>query len=168
MKHGSYSKKIDFTKFAVKRFAPFMFSALRAFCGCGPTALGLLTGIDPLDIKSRDHWSATAMCRFLRERGFEIERLTRCNVTNADSLTAPLGKEHVLLLCIKMIKGEASWAVVYNNLIYHNLEVSPFKSYTLLNMPIMDAFIITHRFYRAKIRCPEEWSGDGFPRIRLE
>mgnify|MGYP003335827456 CR=1 FL=1 len=144
MEHGDYKKKIDFKAFAVKKFTPHLFNhTFNAYAGCGANTISLLTGVSPFKFM-KDHWPDDELLRVLRKHKFEIAKLTHCNVTNRVVSGHPIGDEHVILCSIMMIKGEATWCVIYGGNIYHNMEISPVTRYEFFNHPIHTAYLVVH------------------------
>lgn len=148
MKEGSYSKAVNFGAFRVSKFTPAIFAdPLSRIYGCGASALGLLTGIHPRRIKEppREDWTERYMVRFLREHGFKVASLTMRNLTRKKDVSYPIGSRHVVLASLKFIKGEASWVVIYNGIMFHGFEILSFKSYELINHPVRSAFLVKHK-----------------------
>ena len=112
--------------------------------GCGATALSLITGDDPLSIRNRKDWKSSYLVSYLRKRGFSVANLTERNLTNFKYIVYPIKNFHVVLARVKLIKGEASWIVLYDNNCYHNFEIMKMVPYDLLNHPILEAFLVSH------------------------
>lgn len=136
---------MDFSRYAVSYFNPFLFSGtIRQSLGCGASALSLLTGVPPeyVAAKSRDgHYSDEFMVRFLRQRGCHVWRLTQCNVSTAIS---PLGDAHVILISQLLLRNEGTWGVIYDNKYYHNYSILNVNFISLLNKPILSAYLVVH------------------------
>lgn len=150
MKDGVH-RAIDWDSFEAVRFNPFFFNA--AGGGCGGNALGLLTGIDPLDLPHRDDWTPGYMCRKLREHGFRVHELSIKNLTaHRPSIYMPetVTASHVVLARIKICKPEATWVVLYDGRMHHNFEVTPIRSYSMLNTPLMNAYIVHHHSWNSR------------------
>lgn len=144
MDHGSYRKKVKFEAFKSEKFVPHLFGPQATLSGCGATALGLLTGVNPLHLPRKKDWSSRFMIGFLHKYGFETAKLTKCNLTVFNTTTYPIGSRHVALVAIKLIKHQASWIVVHNYKTYHNFEINDFNPYELMNHPIVSMYLITH------------------------
>lgn len=147
MEQGSYGRKpIDFARYKVSKFVPHIYGgAVFGIHGCGSTALALLTGENPLDIPQREHWADRFMIAHLRERGFEVLKLTQRNVTNFEFANVyPITDDHVILACMKFRRGEASWAVIYNKMMFHNFEITTMETYELFNHPIITVYLVRH------------------------
>ena len=146
MERGSYAKKINFEAFKVTKFTPHIYGkGIYQMCGCGASTLALITGENPLVIAKKRDWTSRFMCSYLRQRNFKVAKLTERNVTNFKEVSYPIRRNHVILATIKYIKGEASWVIIYNDMLYHNFEIIPFESYELINHPLMTAFLLYHK-----------------------
>lgn len=166
MKRGSYSKKVDFDTFKVRKFRPHIFGGPGdSGFGCGASAISLLTGMPPRSIPKpkRGNWTEKYVLKYLHAKKFNIVELTMRNVTGFEYLSYPVSTSHVTLLRLKFIRGEASWAVTYNKTIYHNFEIVPMKPYEFLNHPIMAAYLVKHPKWAVQKK-----SGFGFPLLGRE
>jgi hypothetical protein len=152
MKDGSYGRKQDFAAFKVAKFVPHLFHPPFCKLGCGASTISLLTGKFPDDIPTRSDWPVRCMTSFLRKNGFDLMRLTKRQVTNCEGPTYPITKSHVVLSLIKMLKGESSWIVLHNGMVFHNFEFSFFDPYEMFNHPVVDAYLLKHK----------SW---GFPKV---
>lgn len=145
IRQGSYDKKIDFVAFRVRKFIPHIYGEdIYGKSGCGATALSLLTGKDPFSFGRKDHWSSRFMYAYLRKRRFKIAELTMRNVTNFKTWLHPVTANHVVLASLKLIRGEASWVIFYDNMLYHNFDILTFDALEFLNHPIMTACLLQH------------------------
>ena len=145
MESGSYRRKLDFDSFVTGKFVAHISTGASLLAGCGATALSLLTGNGALRIGVRKKdWDSGYMARYLRRRGFSVARLTLRNLTNFGSMENPIMRGHVILARIKVTRGEASWVVIHNGMVYHNFEITELKPYSMLNHPVMEAFLVCH------------------------
>jgi len=130
-------------------FNPFLFAgASRALCGCGAAALATLTGALPERIAARNgraHYADDFMCRFLRKQGFTIVPLTLCKVSVAKTR---LGNNHVLLLSQLFRRNEGTWGIIFNTTYYHNFQVYSLEALSLLNRPVLTAYVTWHPKWR--------------------
>ena len=151
MEKGSYTgRRVDFGKYATSCFTPHLFGR-EWRRGCGACALALLTGETPEVIARKNnspHYSDEFMLRFLRARGFSVLPLTWCNLS-ASKLR--INNEHVLLLCQLFTKNEATWLVMHNELCYHNFEVYTPTILSLLNKPVLSAYLVIHPKWREAV-----------------
>jgi hypothetical protein len=143
---GSYrGRRVDFSRYAASFFNPYLFvGSLRSQLGCGVSALALLTGTDPLRIRSRrsgTHCSDSFMIRLLREMGFRTLRLTQCNVSLTDFR---IGARHVVLISQLFQRNEGTWIVLFDGKCYHNFESYNLESLSFLNKPILSAYLVVH------------------------
>jgi len=147
---GTYTRhRVDFSKLSVAFFNPFLFAgASRALCGCGAAALATLTGALPERIAARNgraHYADDFMCRFLRKQGFTIVPLTLCKVSVAKTR---LGNNHVLLLSQLFRRNEGTWGIIFNTTYYHNFQVYSLEALSLLNRPVLTAYVTWHPKWR--------------------
>ncbi len=153
MKAGSYkARRVHFADYAAAFFNPFLFSAdWRARQGCGASALALLTGVLPERIARENgdpHYSDRFMLRFLRNRGFMATELTLCRISAS---TSSIGRNHVVLLSQLFRPCEATWGVIFNATTYfHNFEWYDVGALSLLNKPVMSAYLVVHPTWRAR------------------
>lgn len=142
MDEGTYDDEINFKAFQVTKFQPHIWHV--GGCGCGANTLALLTGKNPKTIRTRPDWTNEYMVWALRRSGFKIAMLTKRGLTNQTYLTHPIARDHVVLASIRIIKGEASWVVIHNHMMYHNFDLTAFDGYELINHPIVTAYLIKH------------------------
>ena len=150
MEKGTYTgRRVDFSKYSVAFFNPYLFAAAnRATCGCGAVALSTLTGILPERIAARNgkaHYGDQFMRRILRELGFTIVPLSLCRVSIAKTR---LKNNHVLLLSQLFRRNEATWGIVFNSMYYHNFQVYSLEVLSLLNKPVLTAYVLWHPKWR--------------------
>lgn len=151
MEIGTYKgRRVDFGNYATSRFNPFIFTDPdESLVGCGPSALGLITGIKPTVIagqkRTGKHTSDRFMVQFLRARGFRVLKLTHCNLSASP---LKLGFRHVVLLSQLFRKGEATWGVFAAGIYLHNFEVYNMQSLSLLSKPVVSAFLVIHDRWR--------------------
>lgn len=147
MEKGTYTgRRVDFSKYAAAVFTPHLFGdSIRAYMGCGASALALLTGVSPEVIakhnRNRAHYGDTFMVRFLRRRGFTVLPLTQCSIS-ASATT--LGKSHVILLSQLFRKNEGTWGVIHGDLFYHNFDLYYLDTFAFLKKPILSAYLLSH------------------------
>jgi hypothetical protein len=146
MEKGTYTgRRVDFKKYAAVRFNPYLFASPHGNGqGCGATALSLVTGIDPAVIarkNGRSHYSDEFMVKFLRSENFRVIPLTQCNVTQ-DGVR--IGPAHVLLVSQLFMRNEATWGLIFGGIFFHNFELSAIDSLSLLNKPLLSAYVLHH------------------------
>lgn len=151
MKNGHYSRKpTDFSKLTCNVFQPsFFFDGTNRMSGCGPSALGLLTGVAPLAILEKNRWkphcSDNFMVKFLRQHKWRVFEITKCNLTNTASrgeYEGLLKPNHILLTSQLVLKNEASWFVYWNSIQYHNFDMTNATFSSLACFPILSAYIL--------------------------
>ena len=91
------------------------------------------------------------MVRFLRDHGFEVQRLTQCNIANGLS---KIEKQHVILLSQLFRKREATWGIIFSGLYFHNFQVYFLETLTLIRKPIVTAYLVGHPTWR---NCSLVW-----------
>lgn len=151
MKKGSYKgRRVDFRCYAASCFNPHLFvGPFDARCGCGATALALLTGIAPRAIAAQNgskHFADKFMVRFLRHKAYSVQELTLCNLSASGS---EIGPEHVVLLCQMFCQKEATWGVMFNGNYFHNFEFYRLETLSLLNKPVLSAYVVGHSWWRS-------------------
>jgi len=151
MEKGTYKgHRVDFKKYAVSRFTPHLFcGSHNSLAGCGACALSLLTGTPPGTIAKKNgnlnHYADDFMVRLLRQQQFKVLELTQCNLSAARNY---IGSEHVVLLSQLFKRNEATWGVIFQGLYYHNFYVYGLSELSLLNKPVLSAYVILHPKWR--------------------
>lgn len=151
MEKGSYKgRRVDFSKYAAYFFNPYLWAhSVHAQFGCGATALALITGITPGEIaatnKRAPHYPDRFMRQVLKENGFSSVGLTLCNLSTGRSC---IGNNHVVLLSQLFRKNEGTWGVIYREMYYHNFEIYHLDGLSMLNKPILSAYLVSHPKWR--------------------
>lgn len=151
---GKYRRKpIDFSKFRVSRFAPYLFTECSG--GCGANALALITGVHPEKIhntnkENESDWRDSFMLAFLRHRKYNVIPLTMCSASQKAAFADSIDEKHVMLTSQLIDKKLASWQVIFDNYVFHNFGISGLKSREFINNPIMTAYIVFHHHWRIK------------------
>lgn len=158
METGYYkNRSLDWESFEVDVFSPHLFGI--GGCGCGASALATLTGVPPHFIRNTNrvnpnHWKDSFMIKFLKENGFKVRHLTKCDVSNTNPGTGiasyNLTDRHVLLLSQLTGKNTASWTVAHGKLWYHNFETCSFQATGLLNLPTLTCYLVCHPNWRCE------------------
>jgi hypothetical protein len=145
---GTYKgHRVDFDKYAVSFFNPYLYPD-SALIGCGASSLALLTGIAPGIIAAKnggEHYPDEFMLRFLRHQRFRALQLTQCNVSNARD---DIGIGHVVLISQLFTRNEATWGVIFHGMYYHNFRLYTLDTLSMLNKPILSAYVIFHPKWR--------------------
>lgn len=147
MYKGTYTgRRVDFSNYAVSFFNPYFFTGeVRSRLGCGPAALALLTGLPPELINGGGHMPDAFVLRFLRARGYSVLPLTQCNVSASNQ---SIGANHVVLFSQLLRKNEGTWGVLFGEHYYHNFDEYAVSSLSLLNNPILTAYLVAHPRWR--------------------
>jgi hypothetical protein len=153
MDKGSYrGPKADFSQYAVSCFTPHLFYPPdQQKVGCGPSALALLTGVPPERIirqRRQKHYSDRFMVAFLRRHGLRVLKLTQCLVSQND--TSSIGGNHVILLSQLFSRNEGTWGVTFGSLYYHNFHAYSLDELSLLNKPVLSAYLVCDTQFRLK------------------
>lgn len=153
MEIGSYkSKQIDFTSFHCTKFVPHLYDPSLYNVGCGASALSLITGIPPFDalklLKNKVDVQDKAIIKLLKTCNFKVARINKSAVTNFSYLASPIKPYHVILISCLLFKGEASWFVLWQNIMYHNFEPKNLSKLEFLNSPIVSCYLITHSSWK--------------------
>jgi hypothetical protein len=150
MEIGTYRKKpVKWSDYTIDVFTPHLY--LNSISGCGGNSLALLTGKNPDQIKNpnkknSNDWTDTFMVTYLKQNGFKVIPLTKREVTNFDfSYGSGIKSEHVILMSQLFNKKTASWAVVHNDLWYHNFQTCSFTSLSLINSPTLTCYVLWHK-----------------------
>lgn len=149
MKLGSYGNgNTKFDKLVVRRFPVTLWdSYLYGKTGCGATALGLITGINPSEIataRGKNHYSDRFMVDFLRKCGISVYQVNKANLTNQKKWNYKLKDNNVILYSSLIQKKEATWFVSAFSNVYHNCEITKASYLDFLNFPI-DSFFVLYR-----------------------
>jgi hypothetical protein len=141
---GTYKgRRVEFEKYATSFFNPFLFSGSdTALMGCGACALALVTGIAPKTIAAQNggvDYPDVFMTRFLRQHGLRVLKLTECNMSAAKD---DIGAWHVVLLSQLFKRNEASWGIIFRGMYYHNFCIYALDSLSMLNKPVLSAYVI--------------------------
>lgn len=149
MELGKYNKKpISFFDYEIKSFAPHIFlSPYSNLAGCGATALSVLTGVEPFNIKNYakngENWADAFMISYLRRKKWAVKQLTRLNAADGDYITDKINRFHIVLLSQAYIRGQQSWSVLFNKeWIIHNFELVKIDCLEFLNRPISSAYLV--------------------------
>lgn len=150
MPPGSYrGRRLDFSQFTAARFQPQLFlDDFRRSLGCGFSALALLTGVYPEMIvmeHPRPHCSDAFMLGFLRRQGCRTWRLTQCALTWSED---GIRNNHVLLLSQLFRRNEGTWVVACDGMAYHNFQMYALDVLSLLNKPVLSAYLVIHPDWR--------------------
>lgn len=149
MDDGNYGRiKNPFARLRMEQvtwyhFYPSMFNNI----GCGPSALALLTGVNPysytLKLKTR-HSSDRFILTELRKHGYQTRKITKCAVTNntADILEPVIGSMHLIIASHLVKKNEATWMVHWNGMSVHNFEVVSNHFFVNINYPLLSAYVL--------------------------
>lgn len=147
MKHGNYGPgNTNFKKLQVSKFPVTLWDNVAyGHCGCGATALGLITGVSPSKIaekNGRRHYSDRFMVDYLRKKGVSVYEVNRANLTRSKQWEHQLSDNNVVLYSAHTAKGEQSWFLTFNSYIYHNFIISKASHLDLLSFPIDSMFIL--------------------------
>lgn len=146
MKPGRYGPgNTDFSKLRVSKFPLHLFNKTDfANCGCGPNALALLTGVNPRDIRGKDHASDRFMVDFLRRHGISVYEITKANLTRDKKISYNITDQNVILSSLLLRKAESSWFVFQNSYSFHNFSITATNIFDLINWPIMSQYCLWH------------------------
>jgi hypothetical protein len=152
MNFGKYKETtIDFNKYLVTRFNPYLFDQFKhPYKTCGTAAISLLTGISPVIIekqlpRGQIDWTDHSMTKNLMDKKFIVKKITKCDLTGDPFVVRyPLQPNHVILISSLLCKMEGSWMILHNNLEYHNFEIKPLQPLEYVNHPIMSAHVVYH------------------------
>lgn len=156
MDNGFYRKKpIKWSQYEVDLFIPHLYSE-NISGSCGANALSLVVGIPPKSVhntnrNNKNDWKDSFMIKFLKKHGFIVKQLTKCDVSNTGTYSMnTINDRHVLLTSQLISKNVASWAVIHNQLWYHNFQVCAFSGFTLVNAPTLTCYVVYHPSWNMK------------------
>ena len=148
MKTGKYKENsINFEIYKASGFTPHIFySPHYEAVGCGPATLSLLTGIPPtrsmLKVNPK-HTSDRELLNILFEKGIESFPITKCEMSNDPvAITNKITNQHVVLISQLYRRNEASWGVLYDDVLYHNFRPCSWSNLDLLNRPVLSAYVL--------------------------
>lgn len=85
------------------------------------------------------------MLRLLKGKGFELLEVTTDVLKTTELMVEePINDGHVLLLWQKFTTAEDTWQVIYNNLVFHGLQIRPLSKFEFLNNPIVKYWLVRH------------------------
>ena len=153
MRHGNYGPgNTNFKKLQVSKFPITLWDGLNyEHCGCGATALGLITGVNPRKIaekNGRRHYSDRFMVEFLRKHGISVYEVNRANLSRSKEWRHQILDNNVILYSCNTTKGEGSHFVTYNGYIYHNFQVAKANYLDFLNFPIISCFCLYKKSWK--------------------
>jgi hypothetical protein len=156
MEKGTYTRRrVDFSRYTASCFNPYLFSgAFQGQMGCGACALALLTGVPPEVIAAKHnniHYADSFMVRFLQQHGFRLLQLTLCNVSSATPSQNPTQARRARVAALPQKRGYLGCDASRHRC-FHNFETYTVDSLSLLNKPILSAYLVTHLRWRLGVR----------------
>lgn len=148
MKTSTYGKgNTKFSKLGMSRFPMTIWDSLTyGRFGCGATALALITGSNPRDINVRNaHYSDNFMVKFLRKNKFSVYEVNKANLSNKKTWSYSLQSNHLILFSSLILKKEASWFVLFNDILFHNFEIRKMTYQDTINFPIDSMYVIYNK-----------------------
>ena len=145
MKLGTYGNgNTKFKKLTISKCSLTMWDYVKyGSCGCGATALGLITGDNPFHITNkRKHFRDRFMVEYLRKRNFSIHEVTQSNLSNKKKWSHSISDNHLLLFSMLIQKKECTWMVGWNNILYHNFEILKTNYLDFINFPIDSMYVV--------------------------
>ncbi|MEK6881024.1 MAG: hypothetical protein AABY22_15505 [Nanoarchaeota archaeon] len=144
-------KKIDFEKLGTYCFTPSIYSKdIFSLYGCGSLATAFICGDNPSKIlkanRNRSHFSEKFIVNYLKKKNYQVIPLLKNVYKNKkfETFTERVKDYHVILASIRLDERQASWIVINNGLIWHNMEASKLKELDAFNFPIIDCYIVFH------------------------
>ena len=136
--------------------------------GCGNVILGQLTGANPWEINSlmagfmkefcarpgNEHLAtkevlsggyipAEFMMTFLNIHGIHMYPLTIRDVCpNRRLIENHVTKNHVVLVALHVAAQEQTWAIIFQNKLWHGTEVQPLHPLEFINNPISESYLL--------------------------
>jgi len=130
-----------------------------AHADCGDYALAYLAGSikgegpedfrkirkERFNLKRMDGTPDKVMLKLLRERGFEIQKITPAVVQTARRvMLQPINDRHVVLFSAQSTLGEQSWFVQWGGLVFHNLEALRATRTLQFNWKTTSQYLVKH------------------------
>ena len=149
MINGSQNHRIDFKKFESPNFVPYLMDN-RGWESCGSACLSTVCGIPAKKIekhlpKNQRHWSNQALSNFLKKKGYKVAQVTKNAVRKTYFEDSPLNSNHVLICNNVVDRWDASYFLVFQNIVYHNFLVWPTDLLFFVNKIPQNIFIVHHR-----------------------
>jgi len=150
-----YSPSIRWEEYLCPKFKPYL-NDQHKWKSCGSATLSLITRqkahlIEKKLPKSQRHWSTLAFKRYLLSQGYTTIEVTKRNITNTYWKHYPLQPNHIVVMNIQLNTLEASWYVLYQNTLYHNMdEEEDFDSLFFLNKPPQNVIVVYHPKWKGK------------------
>lgn len=161
MINGKYSK-INWKQFEYTKAYSILDNSLKwkssydIWCNtCGTAALSTLTGINPVIVesklpKSNFNWTDKTLITYLKQLKYNTIQLTKYGVTClptdlSSAMLMPINNKHVLICNCLVCRDEASWFIVHNNFIWHNLECVPLTPLFFINKPSQSIWLVGHK-----------------------
>jgi hypothetical protein len=136
--------------------------------GCGCVLLGQVTGANPWEINalmkvfvkefaerpenkhldekallSGTYIPAEFMSTFLNMHGIDMMPLSMRDLCPRKRLIENrITKKHVVLAALHVAKEEQTWCIIYQDKLWHNIDVQPLNSLEFLNNPIAEAYLL--------------------------
>jgi len=85
------------------------------------------------------------MVSFLVRHGFDVLKLTERIILGNDKF---IGRNHVILLSQLVSTTDGTWGVIFNGDYYHNFTAYTLDGLSLVNKPVMSAYLVCDRRYR--------------------
>lgn len=143
---------IDFEKLGTYCFTPSIYSKdLFSLYGCGSLAAAFICGDKPQDIlkanRNRPHFSEKFMVNYLKKKKYKVVPLFKNVYKNKkfDQFVERIKPYHVILASIRLDERNASWVVINNSLIWHNMTAIKLKELDTFNYPIIDCYVVFHK-----------------------
>ena len=119
--------------------------------GCGATALGLLTGKNPIEIAAKAkklpkgglHFSDRFMVEFLRKNKFSVYQVNKANSSNRKVWRHTIMDNNLILFSLLTQKAESSWFILYNHFLFHNYQITKANYLDFINFPTDSMYVLT-------------------------
>lgn len=145
---------IAFKELEVEKFSPHIFGRDYRAVGCGLTAISTITGENPTNLYPRykeyvKDFPEEVVISHLLDRGFIVKPVT-LNAKGEYNDDHLVSNKHVILAVTRPTKAECSWAILYGDMFYHNYDISPLTSVTLINCPVSMSWVVWHPSWSSK------------------
>lgn len=139
---------INLQNWESKNFNPYLWDTIYNTYGCGASLLATLLGENPTELylknkKNNPYWPEKLVINKIQRGGYDVLKLND-SITKISELVVDFNiKEyHILLTNQRMTKNETSWQLIWNNYIFHNMEIRPLKPLEFINNRLINVWVL--------------------------
>ena len=169
MNEGKYLQNYDLDAFRcdvlnkinANRKSLYREAVKRDYDSCGTAILSLLTGNPAKSIdswrrrnyRSTSDYSDRMVIKYLKNHSFDTKEVTRRLVTSMSFYSEGyyvLGDNHVLLCNCLTKQNEASWYILHQNILFHNVSIRECDNLFFVNRPPQSIYVVKHKEWKFK------------------